>query len=102
MIENLNFYEGLILLLVSLLFFKENILSWIGKKFGFTNGGEKTPPWAAELKYHFNHETTVQNNETISLLKEIRDHQSNACKKSDKIIMLLENQDKYGVKTRSE
>ncbi len=96
-----EFLQSLILLLIGLLFFKENILSWIGKKLGFSNG-DKIPEWAKDLKYHFNHETTAQNNETLGLLREIRDSQRNMCIKIDKTINLLENQDKYGVKARKD
>lgn len=87
-----DFLQTLILLLVGLLFFKENILSWIGKKLGFNNG-DKVPDWAKQLQFHYNHETT-------ELLKEIRDSQTGMCKKMDKAINLLENQDKYGIKVR--
>ncbi|MEK9208092.1 MAG: hypothetical protein AAB922_06400 [Patescibacteria group bacterium] len=87
-----DFLQTLILLLLGLLFFKENLLSWINKKFGFGNGEEK-PHWAAELEHYFNHETT-------GILREIRDSQTNMCKKMDKAINMLENQDKYGIKIR--
>lgn len=98
---NPDFLQSLILLLIGLLFFKENVLSWIGKKLGFS-GKERIPEWAEKLQFHYNHETTNQNTEVISLLREIRDQQRSACQKSDKIVMLLENQDKYGVRTRKE
>ena len=89
---NFEFLQTLILLLIGLLFFKENVLSWIGKKLGFSNGS-KVPDWATKLQEHYNHDTT-------KLLEEIRDSQTNTCKKLDKVITLLENQDKYGVITR--
>lgn len=89
----LEFLQSLALLLIGLLFFKENILSWIGKKFGFSNGKDKIPDWARELKTHYNDDIT-------QLLREIRDGQTSACKKIDKVITMLENQDKYGINIR--
>lgn len=88
-----NFLEGLIFLLIGLLFFKETILKWLGKAFGFKNGEDKIPTWAQDLKSHYNHETT-------ELLKEIRNSQDGSCKKLDRVINMLENQDKYGIKIR--
>lgn len=96
----LDFTQSLTLLLIGLLFFKETVLDWISAKFGFDEKDEEIPSWASNLNYHFNHETTEQNKEQIDLLKEIRDGQKKQCDKIDKTIVLLENQDKYGVKIR--
>ncbi|MBT9168335.1 MAG: hypothetical protein DDT19_01680 [Syntrophomonadaceae bacterium] len=60
---------------------------------GFTNGKDREPDWAVELKNHYNHDTT-------KLLEDIRESQTGTCKKLDRVINLLEEQDKYGVKIR--
>lgn len=59
----LDFARALIVLLVGLLFFKENILALLNKKFGLgekeeEEQEEKVPKWAAKLQQHYNDETT--------------------------------------------
>lgn len=50
MFESLNFPELLILILLGLLFFKEQMVGWIGDKFGMTKDTDiDAPDWARRL-----------------------------------------------------
>lgn len=73
MFENLNFLEILILVLLGLLFFKEQMSgvfkTWFNGKFGSSE--ENVPGWASELLQHFNHDTTAQHDLTHEKLDSI-------------------------------
>jgi hypothetical protein len=84
---------------IAILFFlwREGLINFGNKK--NENG---IPTWAQELTMHFNEETT-------SILKEIRDgiekldnRGEKLCKKTDDILDALSEIDKYGVKFRKE
>lgn len=104
MFESLNFPEILILVLIGLLFFKENMLAWLGKKMGFTSSSE-IPHWAHELldeqatlKQYFNHDTTAQHDKTHEILtsidKKLDEHNKVEQANSGKLDEII----KYGVK----
>ena len=101
MFESLNFPELLILLLVGLLFFKENLLVWLGDKFGVKKK-DMVPPWAQELQQYFNHDTTSHHEKTHSILKEISDKMDRHNDMEKENHAKLEEILKYGVKCRDK
>ncbi len=64
--EHFSFLEGLILFLIGLLFFKEQLVPAVMSKFGVNIKKLATSEQVDTLTEHFNHETT-------ELLTEIRD-----------------------------
>lgn len=72
MIEGFDFLEILILVLLGLLFFKEQmagaITAWFKPE---SKRKEEVPTWAAQLMQHFNHDTTDQHNLTHAKLDRI-------------------------------
>lgn len=56
--DDLTFLQGLTLILIGLLFFKEEIIPWIKEKLGFKSGKMATSEQMEELSDHYNHETT--------------------------------------------
>lgn len=96
-----DFLQSLTILLIGLLFFKENVLVWISKKLGFTESDD-TPLWAQKLTHHFNHETSEYHREHSESMRDLKKQHDNMQKGIDHAVVLLENQDKYGIKTRKE
>ena len=85
--ENWNFQEILIIIMIALLFGKDNLLPWILQKLGYKNGnGKDLKGMMQDLQTHFNDETTT-------LLKGIKDG-------VDKLGRAHEEYDKFGIKVR--
>ena len=75
MFEGLSFLEWLVLFMIGLLFFKEQLLSWAGSKLGFSGEEEDevTPEWAKRLIQYANHDTTKMHEKTHDKLEKIED-----------------------------
>ena len=83
-----SFIESLILILIGLLFFRDEVMPFILKKLGIKKNGNAhaTSEEMQELKHHYNHETT-------ELLTEINEGIKDLNRKH-------EEYEKYGIKTR--
>lgn len=88
MFEGLQFHEALIFLLIGLLFFKEQILKYIGM------AGDDTPEWAERLIQYANHDTTKMHEKTHSVLERVED-------KQELIVTLIKEMKEYGIKVRN-
>lgn len=85
--ENWNFQEILIIIMIALLFGKDTLLPAILKKLGWSNGnGKDLKSMMQDLQTHFNHDTTA-------LLTEIKDN-------TRAIVSKLEELEKYGFPPR--
>ena len=75
MFETWSFMEWLIIGLIGLLFFKEQMFDWLGNKFGINEGEdpELTPEWAKRLIQYANHDTTKMHEKTHDKLDKIED-----------------------------
>lgn len=75
MFETWSFMEWLIIGLIGLLFFKEQMFDWLGNKFGINEGEdpELTPEWAKSLIQYVNHDTTKMHEKTHEKLEKIED-----------------------------
>ena len=85
-----NFLQILILILIGLMFFKENLLKWVGRYFGFKNGNTVETK-VDKLTTHYNHEIT-------QILNNILSEQRGIGRKMDTSITKLDEIIKYGVK----
>lgn len=110
MFESLNFPELLILILLGLLFFKEQMVEWIGSKFGISKDSSiDAPEWAQRLMQnqdnllqYGNHDVTERYEnidaklDTIhTTLQRHNDVELDTSKKVDEIL-------KYGVVCRTK
>lgn len=78
MFDNFSFLELLVFILIGLLFFKEQIMSWLGARFSGKNGEdaheeEVTPLWADRLIQYANHDTTKMHEKTHEKLDKFAD-----------------------------
>lgn len=96
----LNFTEILILLLICLLFAKEQLISWFNRMFGSKAEptGNGIVSKIDKLAQHYNHETTHLLTEILQELKFVRRDQSDQGRKLEMIISKVEEIIKYGVK----
>lgn len=100
--------QWITLLLIALLFGKDNLLPAILKKMGLTNGnGNKLENKMDALTAHYNHDTTSLLTEIRDEIRELKDSTSDVkelketqCKKLDILLMKQEEILKYGVPTR--
>ncbi len=100
-----DFPEILILLLIGLLFFKENILSWISQRLGYdshtqaeniqTMQGDMT-----HLRIHFNDELTAILTEMQNGDRQFRETQLTQCGKLDEIRDSLRDISRNGIRIR--
>ena len=74
-----NFLEILIFVLLALLFAKEQLFAWVGKKFNLK--GSVTERKMDTLAHYFNHDTTAHltklhdtSEETLQILKEFKEY----------------------------
>lgn len=66
MLYGLSFTELLILVLVSLLFFKDQIPQLVGWLLGRKQGEEEIPAWAQHLTEYYNHDITDTNGKILA------------------------------------
>lgn len=95
-----SFLESLIIGLIGLLFFKEEMMGWVRKKFGMTE--PSVPPWASELKQYFNHDTTGHHTETHEKLDKLNERMESHKDVLTDIRNSLANLEKYGIKCREK
>lgn len=117
--ENFSFLEYLIILLIGLLFFKEEIMPWIKKTLGITTTNisdtikelrelvEQTKNNSIHLVENYNHNTTkdlqtIASNqkEMITGINKISSHQDLIRNDVAVIKSKQEEWEKYGIKTR--
>lgn len=100
-----NFLETLILILLGLLFAKEQLIDWFYKYFGSGDGEskkkkkggltEQEPQWAHNLAHYFNHETTDALKDIASGLNDLSDNQKEMINNQKEMM-------KYGVPCRKD
>jgi peptidoglycan hydrolase CwlO-like protein len=97
-----DFMEILIMVLVGLLFFKEQLFVLVRKKFGLsgqdTNNDLSTK--MDTLAQHFNHETTDILSDIRDIQKDIRDAQKKTCEKITKLIDHIDEMRVNGVRVK--
>lgn len=107
MFESLNFLEILILVLLGLLFFKEQMAGVFKTWFTGKQEAQKDEPpeWAAQLLQHFNHDTTAQHDlthEKLDLISRTVEQNSKKLDEHNKVEQANANKldeiIKYGVK----
>lgn len=94
--EDLSFTESLIIILLGLLFFKEELIPWIKQKLGFdSNKANATKGQLNELVEYVNHRQTEILDRQTEILSENRDDIKTLIRKH-------EEWDRYGMKIRKE
>lgn len=95
------------IILIAMLYFVGAKIGLFPKFWNREEQAEPTPLWAESLLQHFNHETTEQNMEANIALKEIKETQRDILnmirdgnRLQERVIILLENFDKYGIPCR--
>lgn len=94
--ENLSYLESLILLLIGLLFFRDEMMDWLKQKLGFksrTRGATKEQ--VDELAEYVNHRQTEIMAEQTRILAGIDN-------KTDKIIAKHDEWERHGVPLKSK
>lgn len=96
MFEGLSFLEWLILVLIGLLFFKEQAVAWISSKLGLKNGnGAATSGQVETLASYYNHDIT-------SRLEKLVEASENIARGVERIQDKHGEWDKYGIKVRCD
>ena len=73
-LSGFNFLEILVFIMLGLLFFKEGLLAWVSKMFGYEREEESDVPiWARQLQLHYNEETTQILNKILDKLGVMHD-----------------------------
>lgn len=100
-----DFTQILILVLIAILFFKEEMKSWIPRFFGLKGNSPGAGMKELGLKMdtlsgHYNHETTGLLSGILEELKWVRRDQAAQAKQLEHIITRVEEVIKYGVPSR--
>lgn len=88
--ESLSYLESLILLLIGLLFFRDEMMGWIKQKLGFKSNKGATEQQVGELAEYVNHRQTEIMAEQTRILASIDN-------KADKIIAKHDEWERHGV-----
>ena len=98
-----SFQELLILILLGALFFKEQLLGWIGPKLGFKNGGEKgVGEKVDQLAAYYNHDTTKKLDELIDMHNKTHQFSDKLYETMKDLARSVDEIMKYGVSCREK
>ena len=103
MFEDLTFLQALTVLLIGLLFFREDIIPWLKSWFGVKPEAVPTTPVTladllgqmTKLTEYFNHDTTQHNLEIKECLKSIDENMKTLVRKHDEY-------ERFGIKSRCD